>query len=75
MKTSQFINIADLRRIAKRRVPRVVFDYLDGGAEGEVTLRENCRAFEEIKFRPRQAVAFPKCDMAVHRGWYKDRGR
>ena len=62
---SRAVNIADLRRIAKGRVPRVVFDYLDGGAEGEVTLRENCRAFEEIKFRPRQAVAFPKCDMAV----------
>jgi len=62
---SRAVNIADLRRIAMRRVPRVVFDYLDGGAEGEVTLRENCRAFEEIKFRPRQAVAFPKCDMAV----------
>ena len=51
--------------MAKRRVPRVVFDYLDGGAEGEGTLRENCRAFEEIRFRPRQAVTFPKCDMAV----------
>ena len=63
---SRAVNIADLRRIAKGRVPRVVFDYLDGGAEGEVTLRENCRAFEEIKFRPRQAVAFPKCDLAVH---------
>jgi L-lactate dehydrogenase (cytochrome) len=63
---SRAVNIEDLRRIAKRRVPRVVFDYLDGGAEGEVTLRENCRAFEEIRFRPWQAVAFPKCDMAVH---------
>lgn len=65
MNPSRVVNIADLRRIAKGRVPRVVFDYLDGGAEGEVTLRENCRAFEEIKFRPRQAVAFAKCDMAV----------
>src|SRR5215472_9731722 len=63
---SRAVNIEDLRRIAKRRVPRVVFDYLDGGAEGEVTLGENCRALGEIRFRPRQAVAFPKCDMAVH---------
>jgi (S)-mandelate dehydrogenase len=41
------VNVEDLRPIARRRLPRVVFDYVDGGAEGEVTLRENCRAFEE----------------------------
>ena len=33
--------IEDFRPIARRRIPRAVFDYLDGGAEGEVTLREN----------------------------------
>ena len=49
------VNIEDLRRLARRRLPKVVFDYIDGGAEGEVTLRENCRAFEEVTFRPRQA--------------------
>lgn len=57
------INIHDLRRLAKRRLPRVVFDYLDGGAEGEVTLRENCRVFEDVTFRPRYAVAMPQCDL------------
>jgi isopentenyl diphosphate isomerase/L-lactate dehydrogenase-like FMN-dependent dehydrogenase len=57
------INIADLRRLAKRRLPRVVFDYIDGGAEGEVTLRENCRAFEEVTFRPRQCVEVPQGDL------------
>jgi L-lactate dehydrogenase (cytochrome) len=56
------INIADLRRLAERRLPRVVFDYLDGGAEAELTLRENCRAFEDIIFRPRQAIA-GQCDL------------
>jgi L-lactate dehydrogenase (cytochrome) len=40
-----------------------VFDYIDGGAEGEVTLRENCRAFEDVTFRPRHAVAVPGCDL------------
>jgi L-lactate dehydrogenase (cytochrome) len=40
-----------------------VWDYLDGGAEGEVTLRENCRAFEDVTFRPRQAVAVGQCDL------------
>jgi isopentenyl diphosphate isomerase/L-lactate dehydrogenase-like FMN-dependent dehydrogenase len=60
---SRAVSIQDLRTVARRRVPRAVFDYLDGGAEGEVTLRENCRAFEEITFRPRHAVAFPQCDL------------
>jgi L-lactate dehydrogenase (cytochrome) len=60
---SRVVNIADLRQIAERRVPRAVFDYLDGGAEGEVTLRENCRAFEAITFRPRHAVAVGECDL------------
>ena len=55
--------IADLRPIAQRRLPAVVFDYLDGGAEGEVTLRENCRAFDDITFRPRHAVAVAQCDL------------
>src|SRR5436309_13635011 len=58
------VNIEDLRRLAKRRLPRVVFDYLDGGAEAELTLRENSRAFEEITFRPRQAIA-TSCDLGT----------
>jgi L-lactate dehydrogenase (cytochrome) len=49
--------------MARRRVPRAVFDYLDGGAEGEVTLRENCRAFEDVTFRPRHAVSLSDCDL------------
>ncbi len=57
--------IEDFRPIARRRVPKAVFDYVDGGAEGEVTLRENCRAFQDITFRPRHAVAFPTCDMST----------
>jgi len=57
------INIEDLRPLARRRLPRAVFDYLDGGAEAEVTLRENCRAFEDVTFRPRHAVAVPDCDL------------
>ncbi|HET6887542.1 MAG TPA: alpha-hydroxy acid oxidase [Candidatus Udaeobacter sp.] len=59
------INIEDLRRAAKRRLPRIVFDYIDGGAENERTLRANCRAFEEVTFRPRCAVVTPACDLRV----------
>lgn len=57
------VNIADLRRVAKRRLPRVVFDYIDGGADAELTLRENCRAFDTVTFRPRCAVATATCDL------------
>src|SRR5881397_1700689 len=59
------LNIEDLRRAAKRRLPRVVFDYIDGGAESEWTLRANCHGFEEVTFRPRCAVATPACDLRV----------
>ena len=46
-----------------RQLPKSVFDYLDGGAEGEVTLRENCRIFNDVTFRPRHAVAVQQCDL------------
>jgi L-lactate dehydrogenase (cytochrome) len=59
------VNIADLRHAAKARLPRVVFDYIDGGADAESTLRENTRAFEDVTFRPRSAVATPRCDLAT----------
>ena len=61
--TARAVNIEDLRRAARRRLPKPVFDYIDGGAEGEVTLRENCRAFEMVTFRPRCAVATTECDL------------
>jgi L-lactate dehydrogenase (cytochrome) len=57
------VNIEDLRESARRRLPKAVFDYLDGGAEDEITLRENCRVFDDVIFRPRQAVAMPECDL------------
>jgi L-lactate dehydrogenase (cytochrome) len=57
------VNIQDLRVAARRRLPRSVFDYIDGGAEGEVTLRENVRAFEDVTFRPRSAVKIPAPDL------------
>src|SRR5437867_12970808 len=57
------LNIEDLRRAAKRRLPRVVFDYIDGGAEAERTLRDNARAFRRIALRPKSAVAIPEIDI------------
>jgi isopentenyl diphosphate isomerase/L-lactate dehydrogenase-like FMN-dependent dehydrogenase len=63
--SAQVVNIADLRRLAQRRLPRVAFDYIDGGADGEVTLRENCRIFDDVLFRPKNAVSMAACDLST----------
>ena len=63
LRSSQVVNIGDLRRLAQRRLPKSVFDYLDGGAEAELTLAENCRAFRDVTFRPRGAVAIADCNL------------
>jgi isopentenyl diphosphate isomerase/L-lactate dehydrogenase-like FMN-dependent dehydrogenase len=55
------VNIADLRRLAQRRLPRMVFDYIDGGADAEITLRENSRVYDDVLFRPQCAVALDAC--------------
>lgn len=60
---SRAVNIEDLRELARRRVPKIVFNYIDGGADDEWTLRENRRAFDKVTFRPHQAVAVPSCDL------------
>jgi L-lactate dehydrogenase (cytochrome) len=57
------VNIADLRKLARRRLPRMVFDYLDGGAETESTLRANERVFSDVLLRPRSAVLVPSVDL------------
>ena len=62
VRSPRVVNIEDLRLLAKRRVPKAVFDYVDGGAEDEITLRENCRVFSDYTFRPRHAVKFPEYD-------------
>jgi L-lactate dehydrogenase (cytochrome) len=46
-------DVRDLRREALRRLPRGVFDYIDGGAESERTLARNAQAFDRVEFRPR----------------------
>ena len=57
------LNIADLRRAAMRRLPRAVFDYVDGGADAENTLRSNVSVFDQVLFRPRGAVASPRANL------------
>ncbi len=46
------MTVDDLRRLARRSLPRGVFDYVDGGAEDEVTLERNVAAFRRVEFRP-----------------------
>jgi len=65
MSLASVINIKDLRRLARRRLPDAVFDYLDGAADDEVTLKDSERAFQEVIFKPRFAVATPVCDLGV----------
>jgi len=59
------VNIADLRRMAQARLPSVVFDYLDGAAEDEATLKDNCQAFKNWIFRPRHGVELKTLDLGV----------
>ena len=49
-------SLEDFRRQARRRLPRAVFDFVEGGAGDEVTLRENRSAFERVTFQPRALV-------------------
>jgi hypothetical protein len=49
-------NIADLREMARRRLPHGIFEFIDRGTEDEVALRNNRAAFERIRFRPRTLV-------------------
>jgi len=59
------VNIEDLRVLARRRLPRAIFDFFDGGAEDEVTLRENRAAFERVRLLPRVLVDVSKVDTAL----------
>ena len=59
------VNIADLRRLAQRRLPRAIFDFFDGGAEDEVTLRENRAAFARVRLLPKVLVNVAKVDTTV----------
>jgi (S)-mandelate dehydrogenase len=59
------INIADLRVMAQRRLPRAIFDFFDGGAEDETTLRGNRAAFERVRLLPRVLVDVAEVDPAV----------
>ena len=64
-KLPKFNTYTDFRRIARRRVPTMVFDFVDGGADGELTLDANRRAFEQIVFEPRWMSDVSKIDLTT----------
>ncbi|HYI00137.1 alpha-hydroxy acid oxidase [Hyalangium sp.] len=59
------VNLEDLRDHARRRLPRAIFDFVDGGAEDEHTLRANRLAFEKYTFRARALVDVSACDQST----------
>lgn len=59
------LSVEDYRLVAKKKLPRVVFDYVDGGAETEFTVRENRGAFQQVTLRPRGGVDPSGSDMST----------
>src|SRR5512145_167204 len=59
------VSIEDLRRLAQRRLPRAIFDFFDGGAEDEVTLRDNRAAFERVRLLPKVLVNVSQVETRV----------
>jgi isopentenyl diphosphate isomerase/L-lactate dehydrogenase-like FMN-dependent dehydrogenase len=59
------VNLADVRELARRRLPRPVFDMVDGGADDELTLARNEAAFREIRLRPRVLADVSDVDPSV----------
>src|SRR3954470_11665735 len=62
---NRLVSIEELRQAARRRLPRAIFDFFDGGAEDEVTLRENRAAFERLRLYPRVLVNVAKVDLSA----------
>ena len=58
-------NFHDFRLLARRRLPRPIFDYIDGGADDEVTLRRNTASFERCDLVPNVLRGVESIDMSV----------
>lgn len=57
--------IEDLRTAARRRLPRIVFDYLDGGAGLDTGVRHNIASFDRVKLMMRSLVGVEDIDLSV----------
>lgn len=58
-------SIDEARRFARKRLPRVLFDYIDGGAQDEVTMHANRQAFLDLAFRPRVGESMDRPTLAT----------
>ena len=58
-------NINDIRKLAKRRLPRAMFHYIDGGADDEVTLRRNTSSFDDCDLVPNVLASVGKPDLST----------
>jgi FMN-dependent dehydrogenase len=62
-------DISDLRRVAKRRIPRPVFDYVDGAADEEISVAANVAAFRSWRFLPRMLAGVASADTSASVPW------
>ena len=58
-------NVFDLRRMARARLPKGIFEFIDRGTEDEVALANNRAAFERIKLKPRVLIDVEKRSQAI----------
>ena len=65
MRLSQCYSFHDFRALARQRLPKPVFDYIDGGADDERTLRRNTAAFDDCDLVPNVLVGVREVDMSV----------
>ncbi|MEO0370181.1 MAG: alpha-hydroxy acid oxidase [Pseudomonadota bacterium] len=65
MRLTDCHNFHDFRRLAKRRLPGPIFNYIDGGADDEVTLRANSDAFDHVDLLPSVLTGVKDVDMSV----------
>src|ERR1700748_1014181 len=65
MRLRECHNFHDFRRLAKRRLPGPIFNYIDGAADDEVTLRRNTEAFEDCDLLPSVLRGVSEVDMSV----------
>src|SRR5215472_7540088 len=65
MNFDQAVNIEDLHRIAKRKLPKIIFDYIEGGVEDERGLARNQAAFHKHRLLPRYLVDVSKRDQSA----------
>jgi (S)-mandelate dehydrogenase len=59
------VNVEDYRVLAQRRLPKIIFDYLEGGADDEAGLKHNHEVFERYRLMPRRLVDVSKRDTGI----------